>query len=74
MTNKLDHGQKHFLRLIAKGADAEGWANVSAPVMNLMKKMPAELVDVEENINADSAGRARLTKQGQEIINAIAWL
>ena len=35
---KLDGGQKHFLRLIIKGADDEGWATVSKVVFPLAEK------------------------------------
>ena len=70
---KLDSGQKHFLRLIVKGANDDGWAKVSKPVFQLMEKMPSALVELER-IGDDGGGRVRLTPQGLGIIDAMAWL
>lgn len=73
MTAKLDAGQKHMLGLVAKGADAEGWAPVSAPVFPLIAKIPTELV-VLESVGDEGRGRARLTDDGANILAAMAWM
>ena len=74
MTTKLDGGQKHMLRLVVQGADAEGWAPVSAQVFPLFSKiMPSELVTLEP-VGNEGRGRARLTDSGTEVINAMAYL
>lgn len=70
---KLDAGQKHLLRLMVKGADAEGWASVSEPVFPLVEKLPSALVELER-VGAEGRGRARLTEQGRGVIEAMAWL
>lgn len=69
---KLVSGEKHFLRLIDKDADAEGWCKVSKMVMPLVKKMPDGLVAWEDT--EDGRGRARLTERGQAVLDAMAWL
>ena len=74
MTTKLDDGQKHFLRLIEKGqACPDGWAPVSKAVFPLVNAMPTELVELH-SVGDDGRGRARLTSEGQAILNAMAWL
>lgn len=71
---KLDSGQKHFMRLIVKDADEEGWATCSKPVYGLViKTMPAELVE-HEPVGDEGRGRARLTQVGQNILDAMEWL
>lgn len=70
---KLDGGQKHLLRLVVKGADAQGWAPVSAPVFPLLEKMPAALIHTER-VGDDGRGRARLTAEGEGVISAMKWL
>lgn len=73
MTTKLDAGQKHLLRLVAKEQESpDGWAKVSKAVYPLMAKMPGELVELHQV--SDGGGRARLTPAGQEVINAMAWV
>jgi hypothetical protein len=72
MAQKLDGGQKHFLRLIAKeGEQPDGWAKVSAAVYPLMMQMPAELVEHEET--GEGRGRARLTSEGKSVLYAEEW-
>ena len=74
MTTKLDSGQKHFLRLIAKEQqNPDGWCKVSHVLYPLVQKtMPSELV--EHHPAEDGRGRARLTPAGQSVLDAMAWL
>jgi len=74
MKIKLDSGQKHFLRLIEKGQQCpDGWAPVSALVYPLVQKMmPPELVEHHEV--EGGRGRARLTEEGQSLLDALMWL
>lgn len=75
MTKKLDNGQKHFLRLIAKGQNCpDGWCSVSSVLYPLVQKtMPAELVE-HQPAGDERKGRARLTPAGQGLIDAMEWL
>lgn len=73
MATKLDAGQKHLLRLVVEGADAEGWAPVSKPVFPLVEKLPRELVELEQ-VGDEGRGRARLTEEGAGLMSAMAWL
>lgn len=74
MAIKLDEGQRILLSLILKGADAEGWAPVSASVYSpLSKVMPRELVELEV-VGDDGRGRARLTEAGANVLAAMEWL
>ena len=69
---KLDNGQKHILRLIARDCDDEGWTAVSEALYpHLSKNMPSELVEFEK---LEIGGRARLTEEGHNVINAMKWL
>lgn len=71
---KLSGGQKHLLKLIANGADAEGWATVGKMVFPHVKDMlPNELAHLEL-VGNEGAGRARLTPAGQNVLNAMVWL
>lgn len=73
MAEKLTQGQKHILGLVVKGADAEGWAPVSALVMKIIKLVPAELVTVEA-VGDEGRGRAKLTPTGESLLAAMEWL
>ena len=73
MTKKLDGGEKNFLRLIANGAAADGWAPVSKPVYPCVTKMPHELVEFEP-VGGEGRGRARLTAEGASVLRAMEWL
>lgn len=74
MSEKLTAGQKHLLRLIVNGANAEGWAPVSAAVMPVVKsQLSAELVTVEA-VGNEGRGRAKLTPFGESLIAAMEWL
>ena len=70
---KLEGGQKHLLRLVVQGGGADGWTSVSAPVFPLMEKMPQALVELER-VGNEGRGRVRLTQEGEEVFNAMAWL
>lgn len=77
---KLDAGQKNILSLIRKGADADGWAPVSkavAPMFGAPKPpwrgIPNELCEFEL-VGNTGAGRARLTEEGNNLLNAMKWL
>lgn len=71
---KLDAGQKHLLRLVRKGADAEGWAPVSAMVYpHAVKILPPELATTEP-VGDEGRGRARLTPAGESLLDAMEWL
>jgi hypothetical protein len=71
---KLDAGQKHLLRLVRKGAEADGWAPVSATVYPHAKTaLPHELATLEP-VGEDGRGRARLTPAGEALLDAMEWL
>ena len=70
---KLNSGQKHLLRLIVQDADADGWAVVSKPVFPIMAGMPFALVELER-VGDEGRGRARLTFEGRNVIDAMAWI
>ena len=72
-TTKLDGRQKHLLRLVVQGAGADGWTPVSKPVFPLMEKVPQALIELER-VGDEGRGRARLTTEGESVINAMAWL
>lgn len=70
---KLDHGQRHVLSLIKRDADSQGWAIVSKTVMPAIEgMMPKELIEVDKY--QEGNGRARLTVEGKEVVNAMKWL
>ena len=66
---KLTTGQKHLLRLIVRDADKEGWASVSKVVFPLIEQLPSRLVELNTGER-----KARLTRKGQSLISAMAWL
>jgi hypothetical protein len=69
---KLKHEHKHILSLIARDAATDGWATVSSQLYPVIStSMPNELVEFEV---VGDAGRVRLTKEGTNIIEAMAWL
>ena len=70
---KLDSGQKHFLRLIARDQqNPDGWCKVSKMVYPLVQKtMPTELV---EHHPTESGGIARLTEAGENLLAAMKYL
>lgn len=68
---KLDSGKIHLLNLVVIGKGLDGWTPVSAPVFPLIKNMPRELVELEAT---EVGGRARLTREGNNLIAAMEWL
>ena len=64
--NKLNHGDKHLLRLVRQGKDNEGWAKVSGVVWPLVQKLPSELVTIEA---IGEGGRAKLTDAGETVLD-----
>jgi hypothetical protein len=70
---KLDAGQRHVLGLIARDKKEDGWTVVSKQLYKaLSSNMPPELATFE--MYEDGSGRAKLTDQGQSVIDAMAWL
>ena len=57
----LTDNEKHLMRLIAKDADIDGWAECSIPVFQFVKLLPKELVELREL-------GARLTDDGKAIV------
>lgn len=69
---KLEPQQKHILRLVARDRDSDGWAKVcEALYPHLSQAMPVELVEFEK---LETGGRARLTDEGQNVVDAMEWL
>ena len=79
---KLTSGQRNVLRLIVKGADADGWATVSKAVLPIVETMPKELVELKttptgtelKTTPLGTGGLAKLTTTGQQVIDAMEWL
>lgn len=70
--SKLNSGQKHFLNLIVEGAKETGWAKVSRATRPLVADMPPELVELQRL--EDGTGLARLTAEGQSVVDAQKWI
>jgi hypothetical protein len=69
---KLDMQHKHILKLIARDSDEEGWATVSETLYpHLSQNIPEELAEFQK---LEAGGRARLTTEGQNVVDAMAWL
>lgn len=71
MTRKLNAGDRHMLRLIARDAGADGWVNTSPPVYVMLKSVPSELIELYQT---PTGGRVRLTAEGRNVVKAMAWL
>jgi hypothetical protein len=72
MSFKLNHGQKHILKLIDRDKDDEGWTHVSEALCpHIDSGIPKDLIELEIN---EDGGRARLTTEGQALIDSLAWL
>lgn len=69
---KLDIQHKHILKLIARDRDSEGWAKVSDQLYPVLSKnIPTELAEFEKQ---KEGSRARLTDEGESVLNAMKWL
>lgn len=69
---KLDSGQKHILRLVARDADAEGWCSVSNFLITAIRhNMPEKLVQFK---SVDEKWFIRLTNDGEDVVRAMEWL
>ena len=70
---KLDVGQRHILRLIAREQKTPtGWAKVSKQVMPIIQDLPAELVEIR--LEPSGGGLVMLTEKGTSIIDAMEYL
>jgi len=69
---KLEIEHIHILKLIARDCDTDGWASIAEMFYNqLVLNMPIELIKFEK---LETGGRARLTEEGQHVVNAMKWL
>ena len=69
---KLDIQHKHIMKLIDRDCDENGWAKVSNQLYpHLFKNMPAELIELGGEFGNY---KARLTDQGKNMLDAMAWL
>lgn len=69
---KLDAGQKHIMHLVARDAKPDGWTSVSEMLYpSISKSLPPELVTLEK---LETGGRAKLTVEGQAVLNAMEWI
>lgn len=67
MTDKLNIGERHALRLAQRDADVNGWTKVSAKLWPLISKLPADLVEFRP---AESGGgHIRLTERGHAVVD-----
>ena len=64
--SKLDHKEKHLMRLILEGVGGNGWTPVSDAVWPLVKDLPFELVETMKN---EKGKFAKLTHDGNVILN-----
>lgn len=73
MAKKLNIGEQHCIRLIAKGQkQGGGWAKVSKTLYPLVQTLPLELIEHEPE--EEGRGRVRLTAAGEAILDAMDWL
>lgn len=69
---RLEAQHKHVLKLIERDQDAEGWTKVSEQLFKVLSEnMPSELAIFEK---LERGGRARLTDEGQNVLNAMEWI
>ena len=69
---KLDAAQKHILTLIRRDMKPDGWTTVSEQLFaTLSKNVPTRLAVFEK---LEVGGRAKLTDEGESVLNAMAWL
>jgi hypothetical protein len=65
MTEKLDAGKKHLLRLVMKDGDADGWAKVSELLWKFVAAIPSDLIELRKEAHG---GFCRLTAAGEAIV------
>ncbi len=69
---KLEMEHKHIMRLIVRDRDKEGWVAVSDQLYPpLSANMPPELVTFD---GSPGSYRAKLTIQGQNVLDAMKWI
>jgi len=69
---QLEMQHKHVMKLIERDRNTDGWATVSDQLApHLQANMPPELVTFEK---VDGVVRARLTEEGQNVLDAMKWL
>ncbi len=69
---KLDAGTKHIMRLILRDRKVDGWATVSAQLYPVLSStVPPELVEFER---LEHGGHAKLTPDGENVLEAMEWL
>lgn len=61
--NKLDHKQKHLLKLIDKDKQEDGWTKVSNLLWPLIEKLPSEFVELHPKLLC-----AKLTISGKDLV------
>ena len=62
----------HILKLIDRDCDNQGWASVSnALYPHLKKSMPKELIELSGD---EGSYKAKLTEEGQSVVDALKWL
>jgi hypothetical protein len=66
MSKNLSLNDRHFLRLIRKGQDADGWARVSQILWRFAEALPAPLVEIRKT---DDGGFAKLTHDGNVVVD-----
>ncbi len=75
MATKLDASQKHILKLIRRES-FEGWTKISKQLCKLVdENIPKDLIDFEFIPLIDfTHGRARLTPEGETVLDMMEWL
>ena len=69
---KLDAGQKHILKLIARDKKEDGWTPVSSFLYKtLSTDIPNELATFEQ---LEVGGRAKLTDRGIALLESLIWI
>lgn len=69
---KLEPEHQHIMNLIQRDREDSGWVTVSETLYPVLSEnMPDELVEFELT---DNGGRARLTQEGENVLNAMQWL
>lgn len=72
--SKLNPGQLHVIKLIARDRGEDGWTPVSAKLYNSMVAFIPEALVEFRRVGETGSGAARLTNAGQGIVEAAEWL